>query len=76
MTPDRAPAALAGCTDIGPRTSPTKPRSKRVKYLVGRVGLETHDRRIMRSTAPCAISASCADDTIHCTDGTHRAGII
>jgi hypothetical protein len=39
-------------------------------------GTRTHDRRIMRSTAPCATCASCADDTNHCTDGTHRAGII
>jgi hypothetical protein len=42
----------------------------------GAGGARTHDRRIMRSTAPCAMRPSCADDTNHCTDGASRAGII
>jgi len=42
----------------------------------GAGGARTHDRPIMRSTASCTIRASCTDDTNHCTDGTHRAGII
>ena len=33
------------------------------------------DRRIMRTTAPSTMSASCTDDTDNRTDGTHRAGI-
>ena len=40
MTPDRAPAALAGCTDIGPRTGPHETKIQKGKFLVGRVGLE------------------------------------
>jgi hypothetical protein len=44
--------------------------------LGGAGGARTHDRRIMRSTASCNTHASCIDDTHHCTDGSHHAGII
>ena len=41
----------------------------------GAGGARTHDRRIMRSTAPCGVRASCTDDTDHRTSGTRNAGI-
>ena len=41
----------------------------------GAGGARTHDRRIMTSTAPCAMRPSCADGTSYRTDGTRRAGI-
>jgi hypothetical protein len=42
----------------------------------GAGGARTHDRRIMRSKAPRTERSTCTDDTDHCTDGTHHAGII
>ena len=44
--------------------------------LRGAGGARTHDRRIVRSTASCNTRTSCIDDRDHCTDGSHRAGII
>jgi hypothetical protein len=44
--------------------------------LGGTGGARTHDRRIMRSTAPRTERSTCTDDTDHCTDGIHHAGII
>jgi hypothetical protein len=49
---------------------------RRRGYVCGAGGARTHDRRIMRSTASCNTRASCIDNTDHCTDGSHRAGII
>ena len=46
------------------------------KPVGGAGGARTHDRRIMRSTAPSTVPASCTDDTENGTDGTHHAGII
>jgi hypothetical protein len=42
----------------------------------GAGGTRTHGGRIMRTTVPCTVAASCTDDTENGTDGTHRAGII
>jgi len=42
----------------------------------GAGGARTHDRRIMRTTAPCTSCASRTDDTGYRTDGTHGAGIV
>src|SRR5579859_2636386 len=41
----------------------------------GAGGARTHDRRIMRTTAPCTTRASCTDGTGYRTDVTRRAGI-
>ena len=45
-------------------------------FRSGAGGARTHDRRIMRTTAPRIGRASCTDDTDHRTDGTRCAGII
>ncbi len=50
--------------------------SRPVSGSGGAGGARTHDRRIMRSTAPCNTHASCTDDTDHCTGGSHHAGTI
>jgi len=42
----------------------------------GAGGARTHDRRIMRSTASCAMRASCTDGTGNRADGVRRAGIV
>jgi hypothetical protein len=76
MTPDRAPAALAGCTDIGPRTGPHETKIQKGKISGGAGGARTHDRRIMRSTASCTTHATCTDGAGNRTDGTHHAAII
>jgi hypothetical protein len=56
--------------------APREDRKPRSEGGGGAGGARTHDRRIMRSTAPCTTHASCTDDADHCTDGTHHAGII
>jgi hypothetical protein len=48
-----------------------------IQVLLGGAGrARTHDRRIMRTTAPCTVRDSCADNADHRTDGNQRAGII
>jgi len=55
-----------------------RPRLDDLRYVGGCGAGEarTHDRRIMRSTAPCTVCASCTDKTDHRAHGTRRAGII
>jgi len=73
----RVRSASVGCRTSGPATlkSATLGESYQVR-LGGAGGARTHDRRIMRTTAPCTMRASCTDDTENGTDGTHRAGTI
>ena len=42
----------------------------------GAGGARTHDRRIMRSTAPCTERSSCTVRMCYRADGARRAGII
>ena len=72
----RVRSASVGRRTSGPATvkSATLGESYQVR-LGGAGGARTHDRRIMRTTAPCTMRASCTDDTENGTDGTHRAGI-
>ena len=60
----RVRSASVGCRTSGPATvkSATLGESYQVR-LGGAGGARTHDRRIMRTTAPCTMRASCTDDT-------------
>jgi hypothetical protein len=59
------------------KNSPRPLTSRPVLETSGRAGgTRTHGVRIMRSTPPCTMPASCTDGTDHRTDGIHHAGII
>ena len=59
-----------------PPTSVHGQRRSDIEAAGGAGGARTHDRRIMRSTAPRTERPTCTDDTDHGTDGTDHAGII
>src|ERR1035438_4187375 len=66
-----AKASPAADPNGQPRTPPFM--CLRLLYLItirlfagGAGGARTHDRRIMRSTAPCTVRASCTDATEPC----------
>jgi len=54
----------------------SKRSEKRQARLGGAGGARTHDRRIMRSTAPRSVRATCTDATDPGIDGTRCTGII
>src|SRR5262249_11787615 len=58
------------------RSSPIEIFKPLFRFFVGGAGgARTHDRRIMRSTAPSTERAGCTDDTDHRIDGSRCAGI-
>src|SRR6185312_16536421 len=82
-TRSRFPAAMlwAGWRDQGSRTVQSALGNQdfqtSIQVLLGGAdGARTHDRRIMRTTAPRTERASCTDETDHHTDGTRCSGII
>lgn len=76
-TSPSSPSARNACRTV-PGFSPWSPCSSGTdgRASGGAGGARTHDRRIMRSTAPCTVRASCTDGTGYRTDGARRTGII
>jgi len=75
-----APQTVRRSTPGTSRSRVTRPRYGQItrgkRGPGGAGGARTHDRRIMRSTVPRTMRASCTDDTGYRTDGARRAGII